>query len=61
MSSNMTVIPGMNPVPTIVTMEPPATEPKAGVTAVTLGLPAAPPGDGANGDSGDGEHPDTAT
>ena len=48
MSSNMTVIPGMNPVPTILTIEPPAAEPKAGMTAVTVGLAAVPPGDGAS-------------
>ena len=58
MSSNMTVIPGMNLVPTILTIAPPAAEPKAGMTAVTVGLSVVPPGDGASGDAGDGEHPD---
>jgi hypothetical protein len=57
MSSNITVIPGMNPVPTILTIEPPAAEPTAGMTAVTFGLPmggvVVPVDEGATGSPGD--------
>jgi hypothetical protein len=53
----MTVISRVNPVPMIVTIEPPAAEPKAGKTPLTVGRAAAPPGEGVSGDLGDGEHP----
>jgi hypothetical protein len=58
MSSNVMIIPGMNPVPTILMIEPPAAEPTAGTTAVTSGAALGRGEVGVAGDDGAVGNPD---
>jgi len=49
MPSNVAIIPGMNPVPTILMLAPPAADPTDGRTSVTAG--AGPDGVGMTGEA----------